>query len=237
MILFPHEDNTTVFRVSFTCDRGLISPLALLGFATSHQHRIVSVMSQWWVWANVQVADNVFVRYSEGKLAKHVNISEVHGRFKSRHQFLSIAMWYQELCHDNDVSLGRLTSPFFVICIPMMLMKIPFWTLLNPFVLIKKRILVGYILSCIPKSVKSLLLYIVVDYITTSLWTHHIHGIFVFRWASEQMWGALVKLCPEATASNCTSRDVEVSQNRGASKSSMWVGLSNSHPALGVPPS
>ena len=39
-------------------------------------------------------------------------------------------MWYQELCHDNDLALGRLTSPFFVICIPMILMKIPFWTLL-----------------------------------------------------------------------------------------------------------
>ena len=54
----------TVFKVSFTCHRGLISPLALLGFATSHQHRIVSVMSQWWVWANVKVADNMFKRQS-----------------------------------------------------------------------------------------------------------------------------------------------------------------------------
>ena len=37
----------TVFKVSFTCQRGLISPLALLGFATSEQHRIVSVMLQY----------------------------------------------------------------------------------------------------------------------------------------------------------------------------------------------
>ena len=50
----------TVFKVSFTCHRGLISPLALLGFANSQQHRIVSVMSQWWVWANVKVADDMF---------------------------------------------------------------------------------------------------------------------------------------------------------------------------------
>ena len=49
----------TVFKVSFTCHRGLIVPLALLGFATSQQHKIVSVMSQWWVWANVKVADNM----------------------------------------------------------------------------------------------------------------------------------------------------------------------------------
>jgi hypothetical protein len=35
-------------------------PLALLGFATSQQHRIVSVMSQWWVRANVKFADNMF---------------------------------------------------------------------------------------------------------------------------------------------------------------------------------
>ena len=58
----------TVCKVSFTCHRGLISPLALLGFATSQQHRIVSVMSQWWVWANVKVADNMFKSNSEFRI-------------------------------------------------------------------------------------------------------------------------------------------------------------------------
>ena len=37
----------TVYKVSFTCQRCLISPLALPGFATSEQHRIVSVLSRY----------------------------------------------------------------------------------------------------------------------------------------------------------------------------------------------
>ena len=56
----------TVFKVSFTCHRGLISPLGLAWIRNFPSTRIVSVMSQWWVWANVKVADNIFKSVSKG---------------------------------------------------------------------------------------------------------------------------------------------------------------------------